>query len=152
MLRTSQPGETGLGPHTPSTCAGMCNQLLLLLLGPCNVFSGATAVGCLYFSDASNIASRLSKLTSGWLGRGCCFANGMQCVLCGLDGNPHLQSWRGQSENIRQRCPVENVGSHGLCEGVCQVHASVQPMALSGSRKPCWCSILQTSAASRTYD
>ena len=29
---TSQPGETGLGPHTPSTCAGMCNQLLLLLL------------------------------------------------------------------------------------------------------------------------
>ena len=28
-LRTSQPGETGLGPHTPSTCAGMCNQLLL---------------------------------------------------------------------------------------------------------------------------
>ena len=31
-LRTSQPGETGLGPHTPSTCAGTCNQLLLLLL------------------------------------------------------------------------------------------------------------------------
>ena len=23
MLRTSLPGETGLGPHTPSTCAGM---------------------------------------------------------------------------------------------------------------------------------
>ena len=30
-VRTSQPGETGLGPHTPSTCAGMCNKLLLLL-------------------------------------------------------------------------------------------------------------------------
>ena len=27
-----QPGETGLGPHTPSTCAGMCNQLLLLYI------------------------------------------------------------------------------------------------------------------------
>ena len=34
-LRTSQPGETGLGPHTPSTCAGMCNQLLLLLVVSC---------------------------------------------------------------------------------------------------------------------
>ena len=32
VARTSQPGETGLGPHTPSTCAGTCNQLLLLLL------------------------------------------------------------------------------------------------------------------------
>ena len=32
MLRTSQPGKTGLGPHTPSTCAGMYNKLLELLL------------------------------------------------------------------------------------------------------------------------
>ena len=31
-LRTSQSGEAGLGPHTPSTCARMCNLLLLLLL------------------------------------------------------------------------------------------------------------------------
>ena len=30
-LRTSQPGEKGLGPHTPSTYAGTCNLLLLLL-------------------------------------------------------------------------------------------------------------------------
>ena len=26
MLRTSLPGETGLGPHTPSACAGMSND------------------------------------------------------------------------------------------------------------------------------
>ena len=32
MLRTSQLGETGLGPHAPSKSAGICNQLLSLLL------------------------------------------------------------------------------------------------------------------------
>ena len=26
MLRTSLPGETGLGPDAPSTCAGMCGD------------------------------------------------------------------------------------------------------------------------------
>ena len=30
-FRTSRPGGIGLGPHTPSTCAGVCNHLLLYL-------------------------------------------------------------------------------------------------------------------------
>ena len=29
--RISQPGKTGLGPHTPSTCAGKCKQILVML-------------------------------------------------------------------------------------------------------------------------
>ena len=29
-LRTSQPGETALGPHTPGTCAGTCNQIIII--------------------------------------------------------------------------------------------------------------------------
>ena len=33
MPRTSQFGGIGLGPHTPSTCAGTCNQLLYYVQG-----------------------------------------------------------------------------------------------------------------------
>ena len=32
MLRTSQPGETGLGPHTPSTCVIIMMMMIIIIV------------------------------------------------------------------------------------------------------------------------
>ena len=57
-LRTSQPGETELGPHTPSTCAGMCNRLLLLLLSIIDQGSEELYFHCAGFDQVSEEAAR----------------------------------------------------------------------------------------------
>ena len=65
-LRTSQPCETGLGPHTPSTCAGMCNQLLLLLLGSrdgCPTGIGGAVEGNILASSYLHVHSNVRNMS-----------------------------------------------------------------------------------------
>ena len=153
MLRTSQPGETWLGPYTPSKCAGKCNQWLSSYRYCSSV---SATLDCCSGWRATCIKTAASKLLHV---ESCCLMqvkfNDMQAAVAAKSCGP-LQSciqwlcWlivSGSKLSMHCQLPTRKL-AHIDCASCIW---SVEECQCVGSVEQCFCSVLEFSLSASSF-